>query len=331
RQSLTGTWVVEGLDASRLTATLANRKGDTMELKLTADGILRGNYNGALLLGRAFDTGATSVYQGYYTAALPARVLSTASAAIDNRPEGYGYLALTVRTKGRVKYAGQLADGQRLNGTSSLMVFNGAEMRAMGYDVAGNSSFALFPLYKALYGRRGHAAAMVWIEALNPAVVDDNLVWIENTEWSYPGKSARMTEDGFLAAFEWEPMLAVPVFGRAHICGAFFVKRQDFTVPYNGVMFHAAGQTLPVTVTPKALSLEKENGLSAKLKASNSKGLLSGSFKQEDPATGRATKFKFKGVLVNLQGAGSGYGAYQEMDPAADNYRLKRSKAVVID
>ncbi|NLC82736.1 MAG: hypothetical protein GX748_16290, partial [Lentisphaerae bacterium] len=200
RQSLTGTWVVEGLDASRLTATLANRKGDTMELELTADGILRGNYNGALLLGRAFDTGATSVYQGYYTAALPARVLSTASAAIDNRPEGYGYLALTVRTKGRVKYAGQLADGQRLNGSSELMVFTAAEMRAMGYDVAGNGSFALFPLYKALYGRRGHAAAMVWIEALNPAVVDDNLVWIENTQWSYPGKSARMMEDGFLAA-----------------------------------------------------------------------------------------------------------------------------------
>ena len=187
------------------------------------------------------------MYQGFYTVALPTHVLATASAAIDNRPEGYGYLTLTVRRNGQVKYAGQLADGQRLNGTSALMAFSGAEMRAMGYDVVGNGSFAVFPLYKTLYGRRGHAAAMVWIEPHEQMNVADNLVWIENTRWHYPGKSTSMKNDGFLAVFEWDPKPVAPVFGQAHICGAFFAKQQDFTAPYDGAQFHVADQALPVT------------------------------------------------------------------------------------
>lgn len=332
RQSLTGTWVVDGLDANRLTGVLDNRAGDTMELVLTADGILRGVYNnGMLVLARAFDPADAPVYQGFYTVALPTHVLATASAAIDNRPEGYGYLTLTVRRNGQVKYAGQLADGQRLNGTSALMAFSGAEMRAMGYDVVGNGSFAVFPLYKTLYGRRGHAAAMVWIEPHEQMNVADNLVWIENTRWHYPGKSTSMKNDGFLAVFEWDPKPVAPVFGQAHICGAFFAKQQDFTAPYDGAQFHVADQALPVTVTKKALSLERRNDLSATLKTSSSSGLLSGSFKQETPGARRASTLKFKGILVNLQGLGLGFGAYQEPDPETGAYRLNRSKAVSID
>ncbi len=62
---------------------------------------------GAALLGS---------YAGYYTVALPVAAKSS-----DSAPGGTGYLTLTVRSNGRVSYAGRLADGKSVSGSSILL------------------------------------------------------------------------------------------------------------------------------------------------------------------------------------------------------------------
>jgi thiol-disulfide isomerase/thioredoxin len=66
-----------------------------------------GEPGGAALLGN---------YAGYYTVALPALAKSS-----ENAPGGAGYLTLTVKANGAVTYAGALADGRSVSGSSVLL------------------------------------------------------------------------------------------------------------------------------------------------------------------------------------------------------------------
>lgn len=66
--------------------------------------------------GEAAGVARLRAYTGYYTVALP--VLTKSSA---NAPAGSGYLTLTVKANGTVSYAGQLADGKSVSGSSVLL------------------------------------------------------------------------------------------------------------------------------------------------------------------------------------------------------------------
>lgn len=331
KHSLLGAWETGAPDGT-FRAALASRSGEVLDVALTADGVLRGTFDGYPVLARAVTAGAALPYEGYYTAAFEAEVLEVGSETLANQPEGFGFVTMTVSRAGKVKYSGVLADGARLSGAATLMVFSGTEMLAMGYDVAEDAAYAAFPLYAPLYRRRGSASALVWIAANAAAGAGDNTVWLDSSRWFYPGKSSVMTDDAFLADLSGRDLRKSAFSDSAAEVGAFYAKLQDLTASFTGAIFRItdSDESLPVTVTSRSLTLARGNALGGKLKASASTGLFSGSFRLADPDTGRFASHRYTGALVTRHGRGFGLGAYLRRDNQSGSYRLERSKAVVI-
>lgn len=119
--------VIDGLYYAQAVAKTVNGKttlpvtfsvdGDGADASVSADGeedsfymLFRNNWadaSGAQLM---------RAYAGYYTVALP--VLEKSS---DAAPGGTGYLTLTVKPNGTVAYAGVLADGKNISGSTDLL------------------------------------------------------------------------------------------------------------------------------------------------------------------------------------------------------------------
>ena len=331
KHSLRGAWETGAPDGT-FRAAMTSRSGEVLDVALTADGVLHGTFDGYPVLARAASAGAALPYEGYYTAAFEAEVLEVGSETLDNRPEGFSYVTMTVSRAGKVKYSGVLADGARLSGSAMLMVFSGTEMQAMGYDVAEDAAYAAFPLYAPLYRRRGSASALIWIAANAEAGAGDNTVWLDSSRWFYPGKSSVMTDDAFLADLSGRDLRGRAFSDGAAEVGAFYAKNQDLTASFTGASFRIedSDEWLPVTVTSRSLTLARGNALNGRLKASASTGLFSGSFRLADPDTGRFATHRYKGALVKRFSYGFGLGAYQRRDNQSGSYRLERSKAVVI-
>jgi len=117
-----------------MSVSLGVKPTQTPEGTLTIDGdggflLYRNNWADAAPMGEG---DALANYVGYYTAALPVEAKSS-----DAAPTGTGYLTMTTRARGTVKYAGVLADGRRMSGSAFLLY---------GYDCCSAEDRLMFYL-----------------------------------------------------------------------------------------------------------------------------------------------------------------------------------------
>lgn len=295
------------------------RTGEVLLVQAIAGNNLTGSFQGAGLRGRRFDETGIAGFVGYYTACLGVTAVAPYSPAVDNRPEGSGYVTFTVNGRGSVKYGGVLADGTKFSGSSLVLVYGGGELAGMGYrEVVAGRAYACFPLYAPVYTRRGMVAAEVWMDGRQSPEPADNRVFITGSEWVYPGRSAKVRNDGFTAAFDAGALTEV---------GAAFVTSPNLATTFDGAGFEADSARVPLRTSGLSIALPLANDLDANLKASLTTGLFSGGFLLQS-AEGSSRRVKFAGALVPALGFGGGY--YEEPAVAPGGFRLTRSRAVRI-
>jgi len=290
--------------------------GRAQDLRVQVDsrGFFTGTFNGLPVSGRKTAAGDMAPFAGYYTAALGIKGVSNTVSPVNNQPKDVGYLTLTVNSRASVKYSGLLADGAKVSGTSSLQVYDGTDLPALGFQggVAGRK-YACFALYVPLYRARGAMGGMVWIDAGASAGLDDNRVYLTGSEWQYPGKSTSWTGDRFTADFDS---------GGVSLIGAYYAKGQNLANRYAGMRVYADGQNV-ANVIASGTSIKTDTGLRPSVRASILTGLMSG--KVSDPETGASAAFK--GALVPALEIGGGF--YLVKDNSA-GLQVKRSCAVQI-
>lgn len=311
-----GKWAAAASYQAQMTST---RTSEVLNIALDDQGNLTGTYGDADLFGRSWTSATGTGFAGYYTALLGVTDATANSDDVNNTPEGTGYLTFTVSATGVVKYSGAVADGTKFSGSSLLTTFSGEELADLGYsDAVSGQTYACFPLYTALYSRRGVVAAQVWISGEELPSQSDNLVYLSGSQWVYPGLSASYTDDGFEAVMDD---------GTLTSAGAAFVKPEDLALVFEGASFEVDGGTVAVEASGSSIKLESGNDLGAKLTASTSTGLFSGRFVLDSSLTGKSYTVTVAGVLVPAMGVGGGY--YLESDKPA-SYTIKRSRSVVI-
>ena len=330
----------------------------------------------ALLVKTAPDfaaaTNALARYKGYYTVALPVSALSEAPGAAQNVPQGSGYLTLTVKDGGGVSLSGKLADGTAVNGSTTLLILDS--------DTEDEQAFV--PLFFPLYAARGAFAGLLQIDpkadenspADNAAV--PAVLFMQS--WRYPGKSPTanpvQTEDRFALELDlvggyYSPLTDL----RAYYSNAVFsadmpdVSYSYINGPYTTTVdaVQAALPEVPLTFNPAtgAVSLPAgkapvyntaggayvyapTNPAMARLAATRSTGLFSGTFNLYYEYSDRNGALRLKTVPVSLAGVltpvsedtgtASGQGFYLVPDtwkspsPTPVSYPLKRSYAVDI-
>jgi len=318
--TLRGVWMT-GTPDGTFTAQLQHRVAGALNIQVDARGIMTGSFNGSSLLGRRLELARSAEFFGYYTSVLDVQAATPYSPSINNIPQGSGYVTFTVNGRSAVKYSGVLADGTTISGAAKLAVYTGAELASLGYTgVAAGRTYACFPVYKALYMRRGLVAGQVWIDGSNAAVPGDNRVFITGSSWIYPGRSPALTGDGFRASFDDFAFTEV---------GAYYMRPTNLALSFAGGQFQVAPGAVAVMASGTSIALPAGNALRASLRASSSTGLFSGTFYLPPPVVGRsASRVTYKGALVPQLGQGGGY--YLESDETAIGYGLKRSRAVVI-
>ena len=315
--TLRGTWVLD-TNAGVCTAQLTARAG-TLNLALTPNGILTGDFGGASLLARHLEPTRAGAFTGNYTALLDIAAATPYSPAINNIPQGDGYVAFSVSSRGAVRYSGLLADGTKLSGSSSIQVYTGAELISLGYtNAVAVTTYACFPVYKSLFMRRGVVAGLLVIDAGDVADLADNRVFILGSEWVYPGRSAALSADGFAAAFDN---------GSAKEIGAYLPRFSNLAAAFAGAAFQCNSQSVTVMASGSSIALPSGNPLNASLRASSSSGLISGQVEVPD-ARGVRRHVSYKGVLVPALRAGGGY--YLIRDNSVSGYSVNRSHLVEI-
>lgn len=315
--SFSGTWPSGTADTAELSSRSTSER---LSLEIDSLGIVTGSLSDAAAFGRRIVTASgSSGFAGYYTALLSPVDVVPNSDDLDNRPGGAGYVTFTVSSQGAVRYAGVLADGTRISGSSALVTFSGAELAELGYTgVDEAQTYALFTLYNALYSQRGVVSGQIWIDGAETASAQDNLVFIAGSEWVYPGLSATFNEDGFAATLDDGFFTEI---------GAFFVKPANLAETFEGAEFETECGTETVQAAGTSISLPAGNSLGAKLTASTSTGLFSGSFLYS-PESGAPFTVRYAGVLVPALGTGGGY--YVVTDRTFSGYAVKRSRNVRI-
>lgn len=318
--TLRGVWMTGTPDGTFM-AQLQHRVAGALTIQVDARGIMTGSFNGSSLLGRRLELARSAEFIGYYTSVLDVQEATPYSPSINNIPQGSGYVTFTVNGRSAVKYSGMLADGTTISGSSELAVYTGAELASLGYTgVVAGRTYACFPVYKALYMRRGLVAGQVWIDGSNVAVPADNRVFITGSSWIYPGRSPALTGDGFAASFDDVAFTEI---------GAYYMRPTNLALSFAGGQFQVAPGAVAVMASGTSIALPAGNALRASLRASSSTGLFSGTFYLPSPVVGRsASRVTYKGALVPLLSQGGGY--YLESDGTAIGYGLKRSRAVVI-
>lgn len=317
--SFTSTWDADTTGGA-YTTRATSRAGQTLELAVDAAGFVTGTFDGLAIAGSLVDTARMPLFASYYTAVLGATEVTPYSLEIDNAPQGYGYLTFTLSASGTAKYAGVLADSTPVSGTADVGIYSGDELAALGYAGAvPGQSYAGFPVYQALYSRRGAIAGMIWVDAQDPTSVCDNLVFIGGSAWTYPGRSASLPDDGFTATFD--DLADSPI-------GAYYEQSQNLAATFDGATFSAGGEDLAVLAAGSSIALEAGNALAANLRPNIGTGVISGTMVVPTLDGASVTRVTYKGVLVPLLGEGGGF--YLLSDPAASGYRLKRSQSVTV-
>ena len=316
---------VTGASDGSFTANLSGRAG-TLAVAVDRYGQLTGTFiNSTKIVGglASWTTTDRAAFAGYYTAILaPQRFTHSVQNTFQYRPEGAGYVTFTVSTRGLAKYAGVLADGTKFTGSSDLLVRDGSEVTAAQYPgaVAG-ISYASFPIYTTLYARRGKVLGQIWINGQSAGRLDDNKVLVAGSEWVYPGQSAGLAGDGFVAAFDNGSVTEV---GRFYVQGLNLAQ----ALANKARLFIGDAEGLPFAAYGTSVKLATDNALGASFRVSTRTGVFSGLFKDQS-ADGRTRQQKYAGVLVPLAPYGGGY--YTSYDTVANGYRTKKSGSVVID
>ncbi len=315
--SYTGAWLSGSANSAEMTS---RTKSEKLSIEVDTLGILSGSLGDATVIGRRTATAAdASPFAGYYTSLLSVTDVVPNSDAIDNRPAGSGYVTFTVSNQGSVRYAGALPDGTRISGSSALVTFLGAELSALGYTgVDEAQTYALFTLYNALYSRRGVAAGQIWIDGAETASPQDNLVFITGSQWLYPGVRSTYTEDGFAATLDEGLFTEI---------GAYFARPSDLATTFDGALFETDCGSESIQALRSSITLPASNSLSAKLTASTTTGIFSGTFRYS-PDSGSPFTVRYTGALVPTLGFGGGY--YVVTDRSFPGYTVKRSKGVLI-
>jgi hypothetical protein len=260
--SLKGVWVSKG-DGS-LAATLEGRNTAPVAVLVSGGQLSGSRTDGLALVGQPANTGG-GAYAGYYTVALDLAAIQPLG-GLGYRPDGYGYLTLTVSRTGAARYAGSLPDGTKLSG--SVPVYAGLHYQGSFNGVA---------IYKALYATRGAVSTLL------PFTGNGNVAL--SGLWAYPGKAGGA--DAFAAALDG--------------AGALYNKAAGFTglggsVPY----VNGERKTATVAVQGGKLSLNPASGSGVTLKGTVSTGLISGKVDHGGKA------YSFKGVAVPSRGLAVG-------------------------
>ena len=288
RKTLRGAWQ----DTSKADALIVTFSDRTMSLDLTVSGdtAIGHTSDGLRMEARRILSGATAKpYVGYYTVMLDAQVTETG--ALNNTPEGSGYLTFTVTERnGSVKYSGKLADGTSVSGSAGLIAISAGE--------------AMFPVYKPLYSRRGAVAALAVIS--QSAM---NAVGTTGGTWLYPGKKAMPTDDAFGAELSG--------------LGAVYVKKGASLKWLEGAVLNVDGNPIAnLSATDKKVTVTGADG--TRLSVAAATGLFTGSFRD----TMNKSR-PIKGVLVPARKLGAGY--WLMPDTSVPQLRFNRSHAVEID
>jgi hypothetical protein len=228
-----------------------------------------GPWTADLYADRAVFDGKTSVSYdtGRYTMVLLGDFTST------NTPGGHSYGTITVKKKGRLKFAGSLADGTKVSQSSTV------------------SKDGLWPFYVSLY--HGDGAIYSWIQ-LNGSVDEDvsgEVTWIRPEmpwAWYYP--------DGFAVILE--------AAGSSYVRPAKWTKVLDLTnaeIQFNGGDLYRSITNQVVLDSRNRITNLSANGL--KMKISLSRGIFKG--KVLDPITWEW--IPFRGVVLQRFNLAAGY------------------------
>jgi uncharacterized repeat protein (TIGR02543 family) len=356
-----GSWTSREADGTRH-AVLTSRDGETLALSVRQNrlwGSLTGGSLGAEALAldgardRFADFGDAEAqvllggYKGYYTVALPvaAAVPTGAAQAV---PEGSGFLTLTVGVGGKVKVAGQLADGTVLSLSSSLILFD------------GSGPEACVPLFAPLNARKGWVSGLLWFApgGQSAVITDRDLGWF--LRWEKPadqadGASALLDAAG--GYYSSTPALAARYLFSAdtnavpycYAGGAASLRAEALPggigVDSSGDRLRIARGSTPLPASPGgAYDYSAENSAMASLEFTARTGVFTGHFNlYYDYTLGgrpyhKAVRVPYAGVLAPVRGgafagepAGQGYYLVPDNDPRWRSSNLKRSFRVTLD
>lgn len=302
------------------TASVTSAGGVEWQISVDAGGNLSGGVENAELFGRRVATTGLGPFAGYYTALLSVTDVTALDDEVDNQPQGAGYLTVTVTGSGSVNYAGKLADGTSLSGSSKLVIYDGAELEEAGLSEAvAGQSYAGFVVDKTLYSARGSVAAWVWIDGGDSSARQDNLVSLMGSSWVYPGKSATFSADGFVAALDDGSLQPV---------GAAFVKPADLAAAFEGGTFDTDSGSALIEASGASIKLESGNEIGATLSVSRTTGVISGKFLAETLLEGTSYTARYSGVLIPALGLGGGF--YLETETLDSGVKIQRSRAVTV-
>ena len=260
----------------------------------------------------------------------------TVSMEVPDSTVGYGYLSLSVNSKGTVKYAGKMADGIAVSGSSPLL--NGDE-----------GPFARLFATPSDYKKGGVFALLDFIVPTNSPtvkVVSTNGVWVSaasNTGFDRTFQAVGGyydTLNGLMLYYETNQMfsavaptnLDVVVENKAKKNGKWVTRTVTRTVsdevPHDwediGVAFDDNGKAI--------ISGKQDNGTDLKFSFTRATGVFSGSFRCRS-VDGEALKFPFAGVALlggDMEGL-RGYYLLNRKGTTSENrtYTYRESRPVV--
>lgn len=257
KASLKGDSVSSG-DGSIL-VTLEGRNTRTLSIRIFRGQISGSRTDGLVLAGQQVNAG-NGANAGYYTLALDSAAIHPLG-ALGYRPDGYGYLTVTVARNGTARYAGALPDGTKVSG--SAPVYEGLFYQGVFNGVA---------IYKTLTARRGAFAVLLSFTGNGGAALSG--------PWSYPGKSGGA--DAFAATLEG--------------VGSLYDKSTGFAL-LAGVVPSVDGEhkAAVVVVQRGKPSLNPASSSGLTLSGTVSTGLISGQVEHG------GKKYSYKGVAVPSQ------------------------------
>jgi len=211
-----------------------------------------------------------SPYRGKYT------LILTGEDEEDEAGFGTGFGTVTVDPKGKLKFAGTLADGTPV--TQSVSV----------------SADGMWPLYVALYGGKG--SILSWVTVSTNAAPADSLYG--ELSWIKPSLPGRYYPSGFTNEMDIVGSLYQPP-GTNSV-----LQFETGTVTFEGGNLTSAySNTIALGPKNKLINLTTNQPLS--LKVAVPTGLLSGTVKLND--SGVSKKLSFKGAVLQRQNIAAGF------------------------
>gem|GEM_PF-3349845 len=271
-------------------------------------------------------------------------------------PQGNGYLAITLKTDGSAKFAGKMADGKSISGSTTPLVL----------PWEGNDTQVNLPLYVPMYSGRGSFSVLLLANTELPLTLQSYfLKYLPESpaRWVYLGKAPTakppQTEDAFEATLA---CVGSVYSSDMNLGSVFYVRNERFTIVTPDLLFTytkggyadtvgARADLLPdVRINPSTMTLPtgNVNPAQATFSVTKSSGIFKGKFNVNYDYTDEKGATKQKTVSVKHEGVvlpyyvnslyPSGAGFYTMPDTWVDTtdpkkpvtYKLNRSFGVSI-